>query len=383
MTTARDLRGEITELLAQLVSVTSVGGEEGPCAQMLAGFFERSGVQADLQELSPGRWNVLGRLDGSAPTVILNGHLDITPAVGEWSTEDPLVLEERDGDYIGLGACNMKAQVAAMAAALVTLAESDETHCGLLFTGVVGECSELGIGTRTFLAEGGQGDFAIVGEPTSLHAQTTHGGTYQAEVRFTGKAAHTSGMEHGVNAAEAASEFVLALRKDDVVPKGTGEFGRLPMALAGKIEAGIFTQLAAPEAKVWCDVRIPPGTPQSAVEAGLDALIARCAETVGAGWSRVRGDYQAPYKMSAMGQPYLDALSSSFQTVAGRAMSVGVPGGMNRYYATDTPYLEGAGIPSVIFGPGTIEIGPDERIPVADTLLYHDVLVDFARRVVR
>ena len=78
----------------------------------------------------PGRpaVNLVARVRGAGPgrRLVLNGHLDTFP-VGEarW-THPPLGADLEDGRIYGRGACDMKAGVAALVLAFVTLAEFRE-----------------------------------------------------------------------------------------------------------------------------------------------------------------------------------------------------------------------------------------------------------------
>lgn len=370
------LAEDILALTTGLVKVDSVLGKEGPCADVLMGYFAGKGVPARLQEVAPERWNVLAGSGASRPGLLLNGHMDMVDTVDGWSTADPYVLEMVDGAMVGSGVGNMKAGLAAMAVATASAWRAGAQD--VLFTAVVGECSELGLGTRHFLAGGGDAAFAVVGEPTASLAQTSHAGTFQAGVRFTGVPVHTGESERGVNAIEAAARFALDIKSAELAPPGSGPFEGTPRAMVGKMAGGFYAQITAPEASVWVDARIPPGIDQPHMERALDAVVAESAASVSAGWERTSLAFEPAYSMSAEAGPFVDRLAHAYRRAYGADMAFGFTTPANRFFATDAAHLEAAGVPSLVFGPGEWKVGPDEAVSLSEAARYAATLVDLA-----
>ena len=61
----------------------------------------------------------------TGPELMLNGHLDVVPAVGEWDSS-PFSMEEKDGKLYGRGTCDMKGGIAAMCEAAMRCAARKE-----------------------------------------------------------------------------------------------------------------------------------------------------------------------------------------------------------------------------------------------------------------
>ncbi|MFN7991367.1 MAG: M20/M25/M40 family metallo-hydrolase [Candidatus Micrarchaeia archaeon] len=100
-------------LLAELVSIRSVGPDERKLAERLEILLSGLGFSTERLEVSPGRFNVLATRGGEGKPIGLYGHMDtVGPAEG-WKT-DPFKLTEEDGRLIGLGAWDMKAGVCAI-----------------------------------------------------------------------------------------------------------------------------------------------------------------------------------------------------------------------------------------------------------------------------
>src|SRR5215208_1694716 len=144
---------EVVELCLDLARIPSFAGEEGPCARFLAGRLRELGFdEVVLQEVEPGRLNVIGTLkgDGSGPTFMFNGHLDVDPLPADY-TEPHWRPVVQDGKVYGVGVGNMKAGDAAMVMAAAALKRGGRPLKGdVVVAGVVGEL-QGGIGTRHLL----------------------------------------------------------------------------------------------------------------------------------------------------------------------------------------------------------------------------------------
>src|SRR5919106_2179991 len=116
------------ELLQQLIrfDTSNPPGNERACIEWTQGLLERSGCNVRVVAQDPERPNLIARLagDGRAPGLLLQGHVDVVPAVGAWS-KPPFAGELVDGYVWGRGALDMKGGVAMMLAAFLRAAETD------------------------------------------------------------------------------------------------------------------------------------------------------------------------------------------------------------------------------------------------------------------
>ncbi|HEU0023146.1 MAG TPA: M20/M25/M40 family metallo-hydrolase [Thermoleophilaceae bacterium] len=121
------LEGRTTELLQRLIRFNTVNppGNEQAAQEFLKGLLEDAGFECELLAAVPGRPNLVARMRAASdgPRLCLLGHVDTVLANPEEWSVDPWSGELRDGCVWGRGALDMKSQVAAEAAAALTLAE--------------------------------------------------------------------------------------------------------------------------------------------------------------------------------------------------------------------------------------------------------------------
>ncbi|MFH7596170.1 M20/M25/M40 family metallo-hydrolase [Streptomyces racemochromogenes] len=117
---------EVVAFTSELIRIDTGnrgGGDcrERPAAEYAAERLAGAGLDPVLLERTPGRTNVVARVEGTdpgAPALLVHGHLDVVPAeAADWSV-DPFSGEVRDGVVWGRGAVDMK-NMDAMVLALV------------------------------------------------------------------------------------------------------------------------------------------------------------------------------------------------------------------------------------------------------------------------
>ncbi|MEX0300010.1 MAG: acetylornithine deacetylase [Kordiimonas sp.] len=156
--------------------------------------------------------------------VVLSGHTDVVPVVGQnWST-DPFSVVEAEGKLFGRGTSDMKGFIAATLAAVPTFIKANlkrPIHIALSYDEEVG-C--LGVQQmlqpiKEFVA---QPRLVIVGEPTSMQVGNAHKGQMVSKTCIWGREAHSSRPDDGVNAVEIAAELIGVLGKLRDTARETG-----------------------------------------------------------------------------------------------------------------------------------------------------------------
>ena len=104
------------ELLQRLIrfDTTNPPGDEAECVAWIRGLLDEAGIESELHERTPGRPNLVARLpgDGSAPGLLVYGHVDVVTARGQEWQHPPFAGELADGFVWGRGALDMKGGVA-------------------------------------------------------------------------------------------------------------------------------------------------------------------------------------------------------------------------------------------------------------------------------
>ena len=172
------------ELLQHLIRISSVnpddksgftGGGELALAQSLAQWLEGPNCEVFLDEVKPGRPNLIARfapMDGR-PRILLGPHLDTVGVAN--MTIDPFSAEIRDGKIWGRGASDTKGPMAAMLWALRENAHLlRDMPVAVDFVAFMAEESGQW-GSKHFAEHHGHHyTFAVIGEPTSLDVSYTH-----------------------------------------------------------------------------------------------------------------------------------------------------------------------------------------------------------------
>jgi acetylornithine deacetylase/succinyl-diaminopimelate desuccinylase family protein len=217
-------------LLADMIRIRSVVGEEGELAEVLRGELEALGLDCEMEQVEPGRPNVYARLTGNGPGKRLNfnGHTDSVPVCEGWES-DPFEPVTKEGRMIGLGACDMKAGIACILTMFKAFVESGTPFQGeLSFSGVIDE-EAYGKGAKAMLAtDFAECDAIVLGEPyagdESKPIPLGLTGKVLYDVTVQGRAAHGFRPQEGINAIEEAARIVASL--DRLPLRDHPDFGR-------------------------------------------------------------------------------------------------------------------------------------------------------------
>ena len=369
-------------LLKDLVAVNSVNPSlvpgapgEAAVAEIARAAMSAAGLDVVMQEAAPGRPNAIGLLEGRAPgpTVMFCGHLD---TVGGEGMVEPFAPRIDHGRLYGRGSQDMKGGVAAMIAAAALLAR--DWPRGRLVVACVVDEEHMSLGAEALVREW-RADAAIVTEPTDLRVAVGHKGFAWIDVVTRGRAAHGSRPEEGVDAIVKMGQVLVALEARDrelracpAVPfQGTGSLHA--SIIAGGRELSVYPD----RCELTVERRTVSGEDASTVAREFDDLLARlhAADPALEASADVR-EYRAAYQLDAA-----HVLPATLAAALGRAGGQIAPTGMS--FWTDAAVLAGAGIPSVLFGPGGAGLhSAMEYVNVDDVRVCRDVLADAARALI-
>jgi acetylornithine deacetylase len=345
------------DLLGQLVRINSVnpslvpGGQgEAEIASFVRTVLDGAGIEAWLEDVAPGRPNVLGRIPGQSQgrTLILNAHLDTVSVDG---MEEPFSARLDGGRLYGRGAWDTKGGLAAAVSALLALAVAKASLPGdLLLVGAVDE-EYASLGTQAVLKELGA-DGCIIVEPTDLDLWVAHGGFAWVQIETEGVAAHGSLPTVGVDAITKMAKLLTRtdqlrqrMWRDKTFDPPLGGEEMHPSLHASVIEGGREWSSYADRCLLRLERRMIPGETQQDVKEELDDLVSGLASEDSkfrASWDfvMVRPAWQA------VQGPLFTALGNACRRELGRP-----PGRATGLMWTDAALTEQAGIPSMIIGP--------------------------------
>ncbi len=373
---ARALARALVQLDSRNPALAPGAPGEHECAVFLKEVLHAWGFHTDLRDAAPGRPNLVARIGMArgGRSLMFNGHLDV---VGVDGMVHPPFDGSVEGDRLyGRGSADMKGGIAAMCAAAWRAAQAG-TRGEIVIAAVADE--EYGsLGTRELLARGIRADAAIVAEPTRLAIMPAHRGFVWIEVEVTGRAAHGSRWEIGVDAIRHAGLLLAELDRldSDVLPRTTHPLLGRASLHASTIEGGIGMSTYPDRCVVTLERRSIPGeTPEAVMAEVKDACAAVRAR---------RPAFEAEVRMLvaqrasdvAVDAPIVLELAHALE---GKGEPVRIEG-MSAW--TDAALLNEAGIPAICFGPGDISLAhaAEEYIPLGEIDRATDVLDSLAQR---
>ena len=383
-------------LLQQLISIPSVnpmGGEargpqyfEGELTQFLMSFFEQRGIACECHEVVAGRANVVARIDGQRDeTILLDAHQDTVPV--DDMIIDPFAATVQEGKIYGRGACDVKGGLAMMLDVMDRLSqEGHGQHPNLVLTCTCDEeHNQLGAKAVVRLWGEDRGrsqllnqrpDVAIVAEPTQLDVVVAHRGCTRWKMTTRGIAAHSSDPSQGVSAVYRMARVVQCLEQYATELQATSTPHPLcgPATLSvGRITGGTSVNVVPAECTIEIDRRVRPGEDgYGVIEQVEDYLRERIDFEI---------EREPPWVVGLTlsddeNGPLAERLCAAARETDHDSSQIGVP------FGTHASRYSSAGIPSVVFGPGSIAQAhtKDEWLSVEQLQRGTEILHRFCRR---
>jgi acetylornithine deacetylase len=367
---------ETVAFLAELVRVPSLLGEEEPAqrlveARLVALGFDVTSIVPDPARLAErpdsgiplmlyeGRRSLVATIgDGTGPSLLLNGHVDVVSAepLERW-TKEPFGAEVADGRMYGRGACDMKGGVAAMLLGVEAALAAGELRGKIVYQSVIEEeCG--GNGALAAVLEGPSADATLIAEPTDGGMDLVAVGVIWARITLEADARHASNADRGTNPIEAAFPVIEALHglEAELNESPDPELAGLDNAYllnVGALHAGDWASMTPGEATL--DVRLGFPIRMEPAEA-QERLAAAVAEADPSAQVEFRGFRARGYAFDAA-SPFVRLLGDCHEEVRG-----GRPRPDPSRATTDLRFFEGQ---AVCYGPtGENLHGVDEWVDV-------------------
>ena len=363
--------GELVELCRSLVRIDSTNppGDTTAMVEAIEAVLDgRPGIEHRRVVGREPAVNLVARVRGAGPgrRLVLNGHLDTFPIGDARWEHDPLGGDLVDGRIYGRGACDMKAGVAALVLAFVTLAEFREDWSGELVLTLVGDEETGGRwGTQYLLAnaEEAMGDAMLNADTGSPRVvRIGEKGNVWVELEASGVANHAAHVHLGRNAVDALVDALGAVRELEGLAfslpeavertiaeakavseaesgEGEAETLRRITVNTGRIEGGTGVNTIPDRARALCDIRIPPGVTVDRVRAELATAIGprpdvsrRILECTEPSWTEPE-------------EEIVRAVCANAAVFTGKNVVVNLRMGFS-----DARFWRHAGVPSVVYG---------------------------------
>lgn len=395
---------ELVQTLSDLIALPSVNPMGRPLSgpeffeyrvtDYLEKLFQRLKLPYERQTVDVKRDNIVARVDGDVPAseggplILFEAHQDTVPVDG--MTIEPWTPVVRDGRIYGRGSCDIKGGMCAMLGAVAQLAEdrakrkADKPRPTVIMACTVNEeHGYTGALALPKLWEVGSSiiprrpDMAVVAEPTLLNVVVAHKGAVRWRCHTRGRACHSSQPHLGDNALYKMGRVLQAFEayQKQVVPTLPAHRLCGPASLSvGTIRGGLSVNTVADECTIEIDRRVLPGEDSKAVYRGVIDFVAKHPGL------NCEPIHEPPF-MDSNPLPddrnagVAEKLLAAARTVTGRGEAIGVP------FGTDASTIARAGVPSVVFGPGSIDQAhtADEWLEIEQLEKASAVLYEFLR----
>jgi acetylornithine deacetylase/succinyl-diaminopimelate desuccinylase-like protein len=376
-------RVELEPLLAALVRIGSINpwlipgaAGEGAVAAFIVERLRPLGVDVVVEEVAPGRPNVIARLKGTGGgrSLGLNAHTDTVGDAG-WPgrSQQPVV----DGDrMIGLGAADDKGHVAIMMLVLAALARSGMPLRGDVVAAFVMDEEATSEGTFDVVKRHRM-DGCVVVEPFGLgRAIVTHQGFGWLDIVVRGRAAHGSDPDKGIDAISGVSEVVRRLdRLGAAWAADPHPLNGATVYHASTITGGTDYATYPASAVLGIEIGTQPGETIADRVRDIDAIFSDIKAS--------RPDFSADVIVKLDRDPFLavghDALWDSV-AAANLAVTGGELAAVGENAWMDAALIQAAGIPTLSIGAsGGNFHAPDEWVSLPELLAIGEILVGAAR----
>ena len=374
------MTSDLAALLSSLVAADSVnpslvagGAGEHEIATLIEAWARDAELETERLEETPGRPSVLVRARGTGRgrTLLFCGHIDTVNVEGMTDAHTPRI----DGDRLyGRGAYDMKAGVAA-----ALLAAREVSRVGLAGDVVVAAVADeeyASLGVQEALRRV-SADAAVVTEPTELELAVAHKGFVWSEIEVTGRSAHGSRPQLGVDAILKMGAVLNELEQLDrsLAQRTHPLLGRASVH-ASLIEGGVELSSYPAHCKLGLERRTLPGETSEQIDAEVAGLLEGCREA--------DPEFEASHRILLVREPFEIDQEEELVTLVAQAAAEVLPepatiGGAS--YWADAAFIAAAGIPTVLFGPGGEGAHAiDEWVSLSDTEAVARTLVRLATR---
>lgn len=346
---------QLDALALRLVATSSLSGDEGAVAAIVAEELERLGFAVRVDRLG----NVTGTLDaGPGPCVLLDSHMDTVGVTDASAWSRSPAGEIVDGRLYGRGAMDMKGQLAAAIHGVASLRGTLSAGRIVVSASVAEELAEGP--ALSELCEHVRPDRVIVCESTELRVATAQRGRAEILIQVEGVPSHSARPELGLNAAEAMVDVIRACREIELPRHDVLGEGILVLTdVMSRPYPGL--SVVPDQCRATFDRRTLPGEDEQDVLEPVREALARALAPHGAsGSATIAVDRYETYTGAAMEAPNFAPAwevpvdAPIVQSALAALRAVGLPAVTSQWaFCTNGSGSAGRlGIPTIGYGPG-------------------------------
>ena len=344
---------EAVSITRQLVAIPSVNpmgkGLTGPMyternmASYIQDFLADLGIRAELFGADAERPNLVAFIDaGKSHTIMLEAHMDTVSE--EQMTISPFDPVIREGLLYGRGSCDTKASLATYLYAIRRIIQERKSLQHNVVLAFVKDEEYSFSGARELVTRGIKADYAVVGEPTELNLIYAHKGLCRFFIHTDGLSCHSSMPWNGESAIYKMASVIQGV---EAYAKSLSQVTHPVLGQAtasiGRIKGGQTVNTVPALCSIELDNRLLPGMTLQDILKGLKPYLGDPA-----GYR-----IEEPYLLAMGVENAIDA--EHLKALVDACELEGIhPALQTAHYATDAAIYQEAGIPCVVFGPGSI-----------------------------
>jgi len=260
---------------------------------------------------------------------------------------------QRRIDLYGRGACDVKRPMAAMLIGIGQYLDAPGDPPGTLYFAAPCEEEVSGMGSAALAASTTfRPDAVIVAEPTDFNVVYRHKGVVRYRITTHGRAVHSSDPTRGVNAIgrmQCVLEMLASHSAWLQAEPGDAELGHGSLSV-GTIQGGTQENIVPDHCTIEVDHRILPGVSPEDAARPLREAMATWPEDPAAAVRPTQPDVDLAFPGLGLcaDAPIVCTVIAAVRGVVPRASATVA------HYATDAGFYHAAGIPAIVFGPGSI-----------------------------
>lgn len=336
------------------------GYNEDKVASFIAKRLENIGLKVFVEEVMPGRPNVIAILKGNqtGKTLLFEAHSDVVTE-GDWEDWNypPFEAIIKDGKIYGRGACDTKGNLAAMFYAVKAIIDSELDFKGDIMLCIPVDEEGMMTGIKHFIKQG-WGDkvnAAVICEPEENNICINQKGATRAIIKVKGKMAHGAMPMTGINPNWGMAKILIKLQKlQDEEIKRLGKHHYLgypsitPTILRAPVKGEAQINVIPKECMTTLDIRTVPGQKNNILKKKILNIFKKLSLRDSDFSAEMEIIEERPWTETSINEPIVKAISQAFEYVnKKKAIYNGVPG------ATDGTFLKcWKNIPIVTTGAG-------------------------------